>query len=84
MPEREKRQGGGGCAIGLLLLLLVMLLSAYILSTGPFTWLADRGYMSQETAEGTAHVLYAPLRLVTKRCQPFLDFVLWWNSLFRE
>jgi hypothetical protein len=81
MEERDEKRGGWGCAIGLALL-LVLLPVAYILSTGPFEWLEDRGYMSPDTAQAIADVVYAPLRLMTDRCKPLLDFVLWWDSLF--
>lgn len=63
MAEREEKRSGWCCAIGLVLLLVLLVLVAYILSTGPFTWLVERGYMSQETAEATAHILYAPFAL---------------------
>ena len=82
MEERDEKRGGWGCAIGLVLLLLVLLPVVYILSTGPFEWLVGRGYLSMDTAEAISGILYAPLRLMTKRCEPLLDFVLWWDQLF--
>jgi hypothetical protein len=81
MEEREEKRGGFGCAIGLALL-LASLPGVYILSTGPFTWLEERGYVSHETAQATADVIYVPLRWMTYRCKSLEDFVLWWDSLF--
>jgi hypothetical protein len=83
MKEQEEKRGGWGCAVALAILLVVFLPAAYVLSTGPFQGLYERGYMSMETADAIANILYAPLRFVTYRCKPLEDFVLWWDSLFR-
>ena len=63
--------------------LLIVLPILYILSIGPLIWLADRNYVSRETAQRIV-VIYEPLQWPSSRCQPLKDFIGWYQSLFRS
>ncbi len=74
----QTKGGNTGPLIVGVILLLVLLPVLFVLSTGPVTWLYERGYVSREAAGD----FYTPLRWVTYRCKPLEDFVLWYDNLF--
>jgi hypothetical protein len=71
--QSERRGPFAGClAVGLLLAL-----PAYLLSIGPFIWLANRGYLPMQLG-----VIYAPLGLIQDR-PPFGRLIAWYMSLWQ-
>jgi len=75
--ERKKKSGAVGATIAVLVILFTLPVLC-VLSTGPATWLCERGYVSKEAAGD----FYTPLRWVTYRCKPLEDFVYWYDKLF--
>jgi len=72
--DREKR-GGSGCAItGAVLILFPVL---YVLSAGPVAWLAN-GNPSLRWVD----MIYFPLGLLAKHCEPFRDSFEWYVRLW--
>ena len=63
------------------LVLLILLPLLYVLSVGPCTWFASRGYV--DTGEGSFFpVLYSPLRWVCVQDERLFKVMFWYNSLF--
>jgi hypothetical protein len=57
--QRERRGPFIGC-------LIVALIVGYVLSFGPFVWLAERRYVNQNLG-----VIYIPLGFIRMYCPPF-------------
>ena len=53
----------------------------YILSAGPVHWLWSSGYVSGD--EGSfVWAIYAPMRWACQTCEPFCNFIEWYQSFF--
>ena len=77
MEERDEKRGGWGFAIGLILLVLA-LLTLYVLSSGPATWLNMHGYISAETVK----TIYDPLSWACLHCKPLQEAIAWYIDRF--
>jgi len=74
--ERQSRERGpwAGCVATV----LVLGLPCYVLSTGPFVWLADHGYVSRYVG-----IVYIPLGYLMRYVEPFGQFMRWYLSLWQ-
>lgn len=77
MSEREEKRGGAGCVI--MGAVAFMLPPLYVLSVGPWTWLAWRypGLIALD-------YVYRPLYFVAEHCEPVMDALNWYIDLFRH
>jgi hypothetical protein len=56
----------------------VLLLTAYVLSIGPATWLALSGYITSELFE----VIYYPIDWLSLRSETLRQVILWYQLLW--
>ena len=73
--ERQSRERGpwAGCVA----VVLALGLPCYVLSTGPFVWLVEHGYVSEY-----AGVIYFPLAYLVNYFEPVEEFLKWYLSLW--
>jgi hypothetical protein len=77
--EKERTRGGSGPLIFLAAAVVMLLMTLYVLSVGPVTWLVERSYIDGNSQ--LLHAVYAPLALVAMYCPPLewaLDGYMEW------
>lgn len=60
----------------------LLLISLYVLSTGPVSWLYNHSYISLETSAWIGNTLYPPLRWCTDHSESFRKLLAWYTSLW--
>jgi hypothetical protein len=63
---------------------LVAVVAGYPLSTGPFAWLCDHGFLSDASAALVGRSFYGPITWLHEHGpQPFQDSINWYVSLWQ-
>ena len=77
MSEHKGKTGGAGL-VALCAAVALGVSGGYVLSTGPFAWLVNRGYVAAEPLEG----IYAPLKWLAQSSDWFRGWAEWYIALW--